>query len=236
MSNAEPAALPKESFLASLRTARATAVAGLIFAVIIISIFLLIRDAFPYDSIQSQGRTVNPEALGRAEWALHLAPYAAIALLWFAASLNYNFGHTDERLFNVVFTGSAFIYISLGFVATALGAGELAAIREGIDVDGASLTLTGITFNTIALEYAPRVAAVFVLSLSTYGRLRRLMPPWLYLFGTVTGLSLLLVPFGLRFTDFIFPVWVGVLSIYLFIVNPAKRAPARPETSDPADD
>jgi hypothetical protein len=74
------------------------------------------------------------------------------------------------------------------------------------------------------------MSAVFCLSLSTMGRIRKALPRWLYLFGTATGLFLLLVPFGVPLVEFLFPVWVATISLYLLIKNPGGNNRASAET------
>ena len=61
------------------------------------------------------------------------------------------------------------------------------------------------------------MVAVFCLAVSTFSRMRRMLPSWLSILGTVTGIFLLLVPLGLRYVEYVFPVWVTILSVYLLI-------------------
>jgi hypothetical protein len=63
------------------------------------------------------------------------------------------------------------------------------------------------------------------------GRLRKTLPPWLYLFGTATGLFLLLVPFGAPLVEFLFPIWVATISLFLLIKNPGGKTSASAETA-----
>ena len=48
-------------------------------------------------------------------------------------------------------------------------------------------------------------------------------PPWLTIFGTITGLFLLLIPLGVPYVVYVFPVWVTILSVYLLIKDPGGQ-------------
>ena len=197
-------------FLRSLRTARSVAVAGIIFAVTLTATLYLFRASFPLNSVVGPETTLAAEDISRGRIALFLLPYVGISFLWFMGALNYSLGHADNRLFTTVFLSSGILFIGLSFVAGAVGAAELSALAAGLD--------------------AARMAAVFCLAVSTFGRLRKLLPPWLSWLGTATGVFLLLVPFGVEHVQYVFPAWVTVLSIYLLVRDPGGQ----PRTQPPA--
>ena len=215
------------TFLASLRTARAAAVAGLLFAAVMITALVLTRTAFPYDVYLDTGALPSAEQIERASWALRLVPYGGIAFLWFMAALNYHLGAADNRLFTTVFLCSGTIYIALAFVGTAIGSGELAVMRQGLEFASPTRILAAQQFNELFLSLGFRMAAVFTLALSTFGRVRKVLPLWLSILGTVTGLALLLAPVGLRYGELLFPGWVALVSAYLLIADPGGKGTAR---------
>ena len=182
------------------------------------------RSAFPLDSFLDSTAMPSADAIDRGRLGLAFIPYLGIAFLWFTGALNYNFGHADNRLFTTVFTGSGVAFVVIIFVMGAVGAAELRVLAEGINPAGASRILPAATVNELLGSYAPRMAAVFALALSTLARLRHLLPTWLSIFGTLTGLVLLLIPFGAKYAEYLFPVWVTVLSIYLFVKDPGGKA------------
>lgn len=215
-------------FLRSLRTARSIAIAGIVFAVTLSAVLILFRTSFPLNEALTSMERPSPEAISRGRWALALLPYVGISFLWFMGALNYSLGHADNRLFTTVFLASGILFIGLCFVAGAVGAAELSAFSEGLDTSSQSRMIPGVTVNMLIINYAARMAAVFCLAISTFGRLRRILPAWLSWFGTATGLFLLLVPFGVPHVQFIFPGWVAILSIYLFVKDPGENwSPAR---------
>lgn len=223
-------AIAPTPFLRSLRTARSVAISGIVFAVTLTATLYLFRSSFPLDAALTTGQVPAAEDISRGRVGLLLLPYVGISFLWFMGSLNYSLGHADHRLFTTVFLASGILFIGVSFVAGAVGAAELAALEAGVDASQASRVIPGMTVNVLLINYAARMAAVFCLAISTFGRLRRILPPWLSWLGTATGLFLLLVPFGVPHVQFVFPAWVAVLSVYLFVANPG----AQRDTQSPA--
>jgi len=213
-----------KSVLATLRTARAAAVAGLLFAILMTVILILFRSTFPIDQYLDAQSIPSAEALSRGRLALLLLPYAGIAFLWFTAALNYHVGDHEYRLFTFVFIGSGILFVGIVFVAGAFASAELRALSEGIDLTDGIRIIPAVAVNELLLGYSARMAAVFCLSLSTVGRLRKILPTWLSILGTITGLFLLLVPYGVAYVDYVFPVWVTALSIYLLVKDPGGAA------------
>lgn len=219
------------AWLASLRTARSAAVAGLIFAIAFTATVYLLRSAFPVGAFLESTALPSPDSISRARLGVAVIPYVGIAFLWFTAALNYHFGHADNRLFTTVFTGSGIVFIVIMLMIGAIAGAELSALAQGLNPEGTSRVVPAITINELLGSYAPRMAAVFTLSLSTLGRLRKVLPPWLSIFGTITGLVLLLIPFGVPYVEYLFPAWAIVLSVYLFIADPGGKARVSAETA-----
>jgi len=213
-------------FLRSLRTARSVAIAGIVFAVTFTVTLYLFRLAFPLDAAVTSGQVPSAEDISRGRVALFLLPYVGISFLWFMGALNYSLGHVEHRLFTAVFLSSGILFIGVSFVAGAVAAAELSALEAGVDISQGSRVIPGTTVNVLLINYAARMAAVFCLAISTLGRLRRILPAWLTWLGTATGVFLLLVPFGVPHVQFVFPAWVAILSVYLFVANPGVERPA----------
>lgn len=217
-------------FLRSLRTARSVAIAGIIFAVTLTATLYLFRSAFPFDASLTTSQVPSAEDISRGRVALILMPYVGISFLWFMGSLNYSIGHADTRLFTTVFVASGILFVAVCFVAGAVGAAELSALEGGVDTSQGGRYIPGMTVNVLLINYAARMAAVFCLAISAFGRLRRLLPAWLSWLGTATGIFLLLVPFGVPHVQFVFPAWVAILSVYLFVANPGAQWRERTNT------
>lgn len=224
--------LPSTGVLASLRTARSAAVAGLVFAIAFTVTLLLFRASFPVGAFADPTRVPTPEALQRSQWALILLPYVAIAFIWFMAALTYSLGHADTRLFTTVFLASGIAFVALVCVAGAVASAEIETLAAGVEVNSEARVIPGSTVNALLTNYSARMAAVFCLSLATFGRVRKLLPGWLTILGTLTGLFLLLVPLGFRYVEYIFPAWIAVLSVYLLIADPGGKWRAAAEAAE----
>ena len=122
-------------------------------------------------------------------------------------------------IFSIVMVLVVLLFRSAG----AVGSAELAALEAVQGLSGPDRLITGVTGNELLVNYTSRMAAVFCLSIATFGRLRKLLPLWLTLLGTLTALFLLLVPFGVRHIELVFPLWVTILSVYLLIKDPGGQ-------------
>src|SRR5260370_28683872 len=103
-----------------LRTPRAAAVAGIVFSVLLIAAFVLLRLSVPADPrvagtwLTDSGRRVAV-AIG-----LNLVPFAGIAFLWFIGVLRDRIGEREDRVFATVFLGSGLVFLAMLFVAAAV--------------------------------------------------------------------------------------------------------------------
>jgi len=96
---------PDEHLTATrVRAPRAAAIAGILFSILLIASFLLLRRSVPADPREAgawlQTRS-NIVAL-----ALNLVPFAGIAFLWFIGMLRDRLGEPEDRFFATVFLGS----------------------------------------------------------------------------------------------------------------------------------
>ena len=187
--------------------------------------------AWTNDKLFTELAALPPEALDACyapdAWPVgQLAVHIVGGAEWYC----YSLGHADHRLFTTVFLTSGAVFVALVFVAGAVGTAELSAWQAGQDMSSTERLIPGVTVNELLVNYTSRMAAVFCLAISTFGRLRKLLPAWLTILGSLTGLFLLLVPFGVQRVEFVFPAWIAVLSVYLFIVDPGgKSLGASPE-------
>jgi hypothetical protein len=68
-------------------------------------------------------------------------------------------------------------------------------------------------------SYFLRMAAVYMLSISSLWTRAHVVPRWLTIVSYVVGLSFLLFAGALRWARFIFPAWVLLVSIYILVLN-----------------
>ena len=215
-----PAAVVTRS---AIRTPRAAAVAGIVFAVLLTTTFVLLRWALPSDT-ESAGDWLDDG--GRQDavvLALNLLPFAGLAFLWFIGVIRDRIGAGEDRFFATVFLGSGLLMIAMLFTGGAV-AGGLLLSDDSTGVPESEMWSFGRRVTLTLLQvYAMRMAAVFTISTTTIAARLGLVPRWLVVFGTVTGLVLLLSAGYVPWLELIFPVWVFVLSMHiLFTTFPSQ--------------
>jgi hypothetical protein len=94
----------------SLRTPRTAAIAGILFAVLLMTSQSLIWLSIPADPLASvleihrHSKTITT--------ALNLPPFAGIAFLWFIAVVRDRLGELEDRLFATVFLNSGLLFVT----------------------------------------------------------------------------------------------------------------------------
>ena len=103
---------------AGLKTPKAAAIAGIVFAVLLIVIFTLFRSAVPGSPTESGEWLAHDWR--KAALCLNLIPFAGVAFLWFIGVLRDRLGAKEDRFFATVFFGSALLFMAMLFVAASL--------------------------------------------------------------------------------------------------------------------
>jgi len=149
-----------------LKTPRAAAIAGIVFALLYGVSLILIRYSIPSDHNAGSEWLGNSRLVGLA---LNIMPFAGIAFLWFIAVIRDRLGALEDRFFSTVFLGSGLLYIAMIFVSAALAGGLIRVLSNAPD----SLTQTGTytlgraqIYQTMNV-YGIKMAAVFMFSTST---------------------------------------------------------------------
>ena len=201
----------------ALRTPRAAAVAGIVFALLLFTVLLLVRVAIPTDPEDAGQWLTDDSRRNAVRLALNLVPFAGIAFLWFIGVVRDRIGAGEDRLFATVFLGSGLLFIAMLFAggATAGGLMLTADGRPPLEVWTFGRRLTHSLFNV----YAMRMAAVFTISTTTIATRLGLAPRWLSIFGFVTGLVLMFALGFFRWVELLFPAWVLVFSVHMLIVS-----------------
>jgi hypothetical protein len=131
--------LMEESVTSSraLRTPRAAAVAGVLFALLLTTALVLVRTAVPGEPGDGSW-LADPSRRRQVILTLNLVPFSGIAFLWFIGVVRDRIGEREDRFFATVFLGSGLLFIAMLFVASAVAAGSLAdlAVRGGAPGDG----------------------------------------------------------------------------------------------------
>jgi hypothetical protein len=207
-----------------LRTPRSAAVAGILFALLLGTSYVLLRLAVPSDPgadevwLESNRRTVT--------FALSLVPFAGIAFLWFIGVVRDRMGDLEDRFFATVFLGSGLLFLAMTFAAAAVGGAMIAtySVQPTQMLDSGLYRFSRDAMYRIANVYAIRMASVFMISLGTIWYRTRSMPRP---FVVATYLAALVLMISVSFSLWVvlvFPGWVLLVSVYILFGN--LRQPA----------
>jgi hypothetical protein len=212
-----------------LKSPRAAAVAGIIFAILLATGQTLIRLSIPTDPTDT-GAVLAGQA-NTISLALSLYPFAAIAFLWFMGVVRDRLAELEDQLFSTIFFGSGLLYLALMFVA----AGVAGDLLESTTLFPAAMKSSFLIFSRLLIYqitnvYALRMSGVFMISLGTIWLRTGTMPRWLAFLTYPLALVMLLSwSLNILFT-LIFPAWVFVISMYILIEN-LRRGPMVAQSS-----
>ncbi len=208
------------------RTRRAAALAGIVFAVLLITAMTMMRIALSEGSLQSLQSDASRRTLIRV--SLGLVPFAGIAFLWFIGVVREQVGQVvEDRLFSTVFLGSGLLFLAMVFNG-AVTATALMEMLAGANVNADIWTFSRSSTQTLISVYAMRMAAVFTLSVSTLGLRTSAVPRWISFLGYAVALVLLFAAGEHRWSQLLFPAWVLVLSLVILFTRP----PVRPSVTE----
>jgi hypothetical protein len=208
------------------RSRRSAAVAGIVFAVLLIAALAMLRVAVAGGDLESA--ELDPTRRSLVRLSLNLVPFAGIAFLWFIGVVRDQLGEVEDRLFSTVFLGSGLLFLAMLF-AGAVTASTLIQMVPGQHLDAGIWAFGRGTTETLVSVYAMRMAAVFTLSVSTVALRTATVHRVVAFSGYAVALVLLLVSGTYKWAQLVFPVWVLVLSVAI-LVTPARARPA-PEAS-----
>ncbi len=201
----------------ALRTPRAAAIAGILFALLFATSIGMMRLTIPEEMGGAATTAWLRGGTDAVRIALLLVPFAGIAFLWFMGVVRNQLGHLEDQFFSTVFYGSGLLFLSMMFCSAAIAGGLL----SGYAIDPVAMSDSGITtfartiMYTITNVYAIRMAGVFMLSLGTIWVRTKIMPR---IFVIVTyGLAIfLLAAINLSlWAIMVFPAWVFAISLYI---------------------
>jgi hypothetical protein len=200
-----------------LRTPRAAAVAGILFAVLFSISIVLIRLATPADL--SAGAALPESEVDRVRLALGLMPFAGIAFLWFVGVVRDRLGAFEDQFFSTVFFASGLLFLAMIFAASAIAGGLVIGFAGGLSQDEAGdVYLFGrAVMSQIFNVYAIRMAGVFTMSLGTIWFRTGVMPRWLAFVTLLVALTLLLIVSLNLWVVLIFPGWVFLISVAILV-------------------
>ena len=204
---------------ANLRTSKAAAIAGMLFSLLLIAVFSLLRISVPADP-QEPGSWLRTNSSTIA-LALNLVPFAGIAFLWFIGVLRDRLGALEDRFFATVFLGSGLLYIAMTFTSAALAGGLIRILSSSPEIlqqTGAYALSRAQIYQSMNV-YGIKMAGVFMFSTSTILLRTGVVRKWVPLFGYALGTVLLLSIGIVVWIPLVFPVWVFVVSVVILLEN-----------------
>lgn len=202
-----------------LRTPRAAAIAGILFAVLYSTAWVLVRLSIPADALEASNWL--EQQAKNLSLAMRPVPSAGIAFLWFMGVVRDRIGHREDQFFSTLFFGSGFLYLGLTF-ASAAAIGDilvLYASDPGLPNDSGIYSLALSISNRLNLVYAMRMAGAFMIALGTIWVRTGVMPRWL---AVVTYLLAAVLLISIGFTPWVillFPAWVFAISVAILILT-----------------
>jgi hypothetical protein len=160
--------------------------------------------------------------------AVNLVPFAGIAFLWFIGVIRDRLGDREDRFFATVFLGSGLLFVAMLFGAAAVTGSLATGFRGGVGAStGSSQTwrFGGSLAHTLLTTYGMRMAAVFMITMTTITLRQGVIPRWLGIAGLASALALLLGVNALDWLELLFPLYVLTVSIHLLLQSyrPASR-------------
>lgn len=216
---------------ARLRAPKAAAIAGILFAILIIIAIGLLLISVPENSQDSMAwMMINQKNL---LLAFNLVPFAGIAFLWFMGVVRDHLGSNEDQFFSTVFFGSGLLFLAMLFIATAsTGTIIFLAATQSDRLLTSGIYDLGWTFSrNLMYVYAIKMAGVFMISTSSLFIRTKAIPRWMALLGYLLAAIMIL---RLKQIDrvgwvfLLFPLWILLISIYILITHYRDKAEATP--------
>jgi hypothetical protein len=205
----------------ALAPPRAAAVAGVIFAVLMGAGLILVRLAVPPPQADPGEWLNDPSRRNAVRVAVHLAPFAGIAFLWFIGVLRGRLGALEDQFFATVFLGSGLLFVASLFASTAF-AGALVGMTDNGRVrvlNSDTYYLTRQLVSAFVNVFGIKMAGVFIMSTSTIVLRTAILARWVAFFGFACALVLLGAITTWPWIALLFPLWMFVISIRILLAE-----------------
>ena len=123
-----------------------------------------------------------------------------------------------------MFLGSGLLFVAMLFVAAGAGGSQMAAVKFNDHPSRPrrpSWRSARSRFGFLFI-YAMRMAAVFMIVVSTIGMRLGVFPRWLVVAGYVAALVLILNVSYTELLILVFPAWVAAVSVVILRASPAR--------------
>jgi len=209
----------------TLKTPRAAAIAGILFSVLLLVAFLLLRLSVPADPLEPGawlGSRSAAVAIG-----LNLVPFAGVAFLWFIGVVRDRLGEREDRFLATVFFGSGLLFLATLFAAAAVVGAIILAFEAApqLLIGSAAFHLGRALAYSLVNVYMIKMAAAFVITTSTVAMYSGFAPRWIAILGYLLALVLIFGSFYVDWALVVFPLWVLLVSLHILLDNLRSRAP-----------
>jgi hypothetical protein len=204
---------------ANLKTPKAAAIAGILFSILLILVFWLLRISVP-DDPQEPGSWLKSES-STVALAVNLVPFAGIAFLWFIGVLRDRLGEREDKFFATVFLGSGLLFLAMLFAAAALAGALIISFEAAPEqlINSATFHFARAAAYNMMNVYAIKMAGVFMITTSTLAIYTGFAPRWLAILGYILALLLLFGSYYLSWSFIVFPLWVFMMSIHILMIQ-----------------
>lgn len=226
MTSAESSAIREERRLRTLTTPRSAGLAGVVFAVLFGLSMVLLRMSITEAPLAENG--LSSVARTQLTTALTMMPIAGIAFLWFVGVVRDRMGDLEDRFFATVYLGSGVLFLAMMFVSMALAGAILTTVDPEVTPSSPPevVEFGRAVMLQVTNVYALRMAAVFMISLSTTWHRSGTAPRWLVISTYLVAVSLLVVTSLSIWIALVFPGWVLLVSLYILVT--ARRSRPQP--------
>jgi hypothetical protein len=205
----------------SLAPPRAAAIAGVLFSVLMGASLILARLAIPAPHRDTGTWMIDPARQNAVRLAVHLAPFAGIAFLWFIGVLRNRIGTLEDKFFATVFLGSGLLFVASLFASAAfsgalvetMASGHIDLVKSGVYY--LARQLIGAFLNVFAIK----MAGVFIVSTSMIVLRTAILPRWVAFFGFACAVVLLLIITSWPWIALLFPFWMLVISTRVLLAD-----------------
>lgn len=208
-----------DSARSRLKTPKAAALAGMLFAALLIISFGLLRASVPADP-QEPGSWLRGN-YSTIALALNLVPFAGIAFLWFIGVLRDRLGQLEDRFFATVFFGSGLLFLGMLFTAAAvIGALMMAFASQPEElINSATFHFGRAAAYNLVNVYMIKMSVVFMITTSTVAIYTGIAPRWFAVFGYMLSLLILFGSYYMSWSFIVFPLWILLFSSYILFEN-----------------
>jgi hypothetical protein len=206
-----------------LRTPRAAAITGILFAVLFSTSYSLILYRAPGASADIASWLARDSETVMT--GVSLLPFAAIAFLWFMGVVRDSLGHLEDQFFSTLFFGSGLLYLAMTLMSAGLASGALNLYVRHPEIASQTLLLDLVraVSNETMTIYALRMAGMFMFVLGTIWVKTGLMPRWLIGVTYLAAVVLMLSVGQLQWIIMLFPGWVFLVSVLILVSNYRRR-------------